>query len=171
MMMLFLSPWWGSLFKPLASWWELHHWPLSLTLRLQCNITQHSTCFFSSQALLHTGTIHMNDQVLTWDLSCFSPSRSPSGKHWVWHIVGSQKELLKWRREKETHIPVTSPQHPAPWEAFTSWASFTDGVLITLDWDACWVPHWRRYCEPLGSLSVSEQKGRVAEEEKGQTRE
>lgn len=26
---------------------------------LQCNITQHSTCFFSSQALLHTGTIHM----------------------------------------------------------------------------------------------------------------
>ena len=26
---------------------------------LQCTITQHSTCFFSSRALLHTGTIHM----------------------------------------------------------------------------------------------------------------
>lgn len=26
---------------------------------LQRNVTQHSTCFFSSQALLHTGTIHM----------------------------------------------------------------------------------------------------------------
>lgn len=164
MMMLFLSPLWG---LPVQAFGQLvGAAPLATQPDSASSVTSLNTPPASSlQALLHTGTIHMERIKCSLGICCFSLRGLPQESTESLAHRRLTEGTFKWRREKETHIPVTSPQHPAPWEAFTSWASFTGWSPYHLDWDVCWVPHWEDVIATWKPFCVRAE-GRV-EEEKG----